>query len=148
SYQLIYILFSAIGIFVVSIFSYELISSMGMGKYASLVGGLIAGLSLALYPLFFSDTHTNLKDPAVASLFAGCVWAFWHWVKEGRRKWDLVFFGFFLCALGIKWNILFLPFILLPWLVSIRHTLEFKKWFHKKLLLHSFLFLLFSLFFL
>ncbi len=140
SYQLLYIFLSAVGIFIVTIFAYEL-----SGLW---IGGLVAGLSLGLFPLFFSDTHINLKDPAVAALFAGCIWSFWHLVQEGKKRWEIIFLTFFVFALGIKWNVVFLPFILLPWAFSIRKTLPYKKWLEKNFLIRLCSYIFFGILFL
>lgn len=119
SFQLIYILISALGVFIVSLFAREISGSQ--------LAGLVAGLSLALFPIFFAESHINMKDPAQAVFFMGSIWAFWHWVKSGNSGgWGGLglFGGFVALALGVKWNIIFLPFILLPWLILIR----FKAW--------------------
>ncbi len=116
SYNIPYLFISAFGVFIVSLFAFELTNSY----FASIV----AGLSLALFPLFFAEAHFNLKDPTQASFFAGSIWAFWHWVKSGKLGWFGVFGVFGGLALSVKWNIVFLPLIILPWLFLIR----FKNW--------------------
>lgn len=127
SYQLVNIFISAIGIFVVAAFAFDITRS----RFAALV----AGLSLGLFPFFFAESHFNMKDPLEASFFAGSIWAFWHWVRGDKfgRLGVLGWFGLFVLfvglALSVKWNIMFLPFIILPWLILIRKTEQFKKWF-------------------
>lgn len=116
SYSIPYLFISAIGVFIVSLFTFEITHSL----FAS----TIAGLSLALFPLFFAESHFNMKDPLQASFFAGAIWFFWHWVRENRVIWGIGFIGFIVLALAVKWNIAFLPFIILPWLFLIR----FKDW--------------------
>ncbi|MBI2020026.1 glycosyltransferase family 39 protein [Candidatus Daviesbacteria bacterium] len=121
SFQLFYIFISALGIFLVSLFTYQITNSY--------FAAFVAGLSLALYPLFITEAHVNMKDPLQATFFTGSIWSFWHWVKSSKFRWFLVFTAFVAGALGIKWNIIFLPFILIPWLFFIRKTAEFKAWF-------------------
>ncbi|MBI2039471.1 phospholipid carrier-dependent glycosyltransferase [Candidatus Microgenomates bacterium] len=135
SYQLIYILISALGVFLAALFTYEI-----SGSY---LASLAAGLSLAFHPFYFAESHINMKDPSQAVFFMGAIWAFYLWVKEGRSfdyaqdrsgRWGgLGRFGVFIIfvalALATKWNIVFLPFILIPWLFLIRKTEEFKAWF-------------------
>lgn len=116
TYQLVYLLISALGVFIVSSFAMQI--------SGSLVAGMIAGLSLSLYPLFLTESHMNLKDPAQAVFFTGAIWAFWNWVKLGRLRWFGGFVAFVALALAVKWNIVFLPLILLPWLFLIK----FKSW--------------------
>lgn len=115
------LLFSSIGIFIVAIFAYEITSSW--------LAALVAGVSLALFPFYFAESHLNIKDPVQASFFAGSIWAFWHWVKSNKLRWFGVFGVFVALALAVKWNIIFLPLMLLPWLFIIRKTEEFRKWF-------------------
>ncbi|MDP3973327.1 MAG: hypothetical protein Q8P92_00685 [Candidatus Daviesbacteria bacterium] len=145
SYQLIYLFFSALGVFIVSAFVFDITHSY--------LASIIGGLSLALFPMFFAEAHINSKDPIQASLFAGAVWSFWRWVRmgppAGGLKWFGMFMAFVALALAVKWNIVFLSLILLPWLILIRKSEEFKKWFKlRKLVLLSLLFLLFTFSFL
>lgn len=116
SYQLMYILIGTVAVFVVSAFAMDITGSR--------IAGIVAGLSLALFPIFFAETHFNMKDPMQASFFAGAVWSFWRWVRSNKLGWFGVFGGFIALAMGVKWNIIFLPAILLPWLILIK----FKQW--------------------
>ncbi len=119
SYKVAYVLLAAIGVFIVGAFTYELTGSIG--------AGIIAGLVLGLYPLFFGDAHINMKDPAEASFFAGAIWAFWHFVKDNNYKWFIAFWVFVALAFTTKWNVLFLPAILIPWLTLTRRKLVWSK---------------------
>lgn len=137
SYQLMYLLFSSIGIFIVSLFAFEIVNSSfsSSGKSYSYLAAAIAGFSLGLFPLFFGDSHFNTKDTMQASFFAGSIWAFWHVIKDNKKIYYFTFFAFIAAALGIKWNIIFIPFILIPWLFLIRKTAYFHNWFKIKDLL-------------
>ncbi len=134
SYQLFYLLISSIGVFVVGAFAFDLT--------ASWLAALVSCLCLALFPLFFAESHLNMKDPLQASLFAGSIWSFWHWVKSSKTRWLIIFGGFVIGAMGIKWNIIFLPLILIPWLLFISKTPEVKKWFTLKRIVLALIFLL------
>ncbi|MBI2039469.1 glycosyltransferase family 39 protein [Candidatus Microgenomates bacterium] len=116
SYQLVYILISSLGIFIVSLFTYEITHSF--------LASAVAGLSLGLFPIFFAESHINMKDPAQAVFFLGSIWAFWHWVRSRHLRWWGLFCLFVALALATKWNIVFLPLILIPWLILIK----FKDW--------------------
>lgn len=116
SYQLLYILIGTLGIFIVSAFALEITNSW--------VASLISALSLGLFPLFFSEIHFNMKDPLQAVFFSGAIWTFYKYIKNSSLRWFVIFVGFIILALGVKWNIIFLPAILLPWLFLIR----FKSW--------------------
>ena len=122
SYQIVSLLISSIGIFIVTLFAYDV-----TGSY---LAGFVAGISLAFFPIFFAESHINMKDSSQAVFFTGAIWAFWHWIKDGRLRRFGVFIMFVALALGVKWNIVFLPIILIPWLLTIRKTEEFKAWFN------------------
>lgn len=124
SYQLVYILFCALGIFFVTLFTWDLTHSY--------VGSVVAGLGLALYPLYFAEAHFNMKDPIAAAFFAGSMWTAWKWVKTNKNIWGLACVISVLLGVGVKWNVIFLPIILIPWLFFIRHTAQFQKWWNLK----------------
>lgn len=130
SYHIPYIFICALGIFIVALFTRDISGSW--------VASAVSGLSLALFPIFFGESHFNMKDPLIASLFAGSIWAFWHWVKSSQRRFAILFIIFVATSLTVKWNIVFLPFIVIPWLIAIRKTTEFKRWWKpKKLILYG-----------
>lgn len=134
SYQIVYCLISSIGVFLTTLFSFEIVFEVTKRKSTAFIGALVSGLALSMFPLFFSEAHFNMKDPLQASFLVGAVWSFWHYVKENRVKWFILLVIFTALCLGVKWNIIFLPIILGLWLVAIRNTAEFKKWFQLKLL--------------
>lgn len=78
---------------------------------------MVAAFSLAAYPLFFSESHFNIKDPILASYYGLALILLYFGVI--KKKWKLivlssVFAGF---ALGTKLNIVFAPLIAVPWLI-------------------------------
>ena len=124
SYHLFIIVTSFVAVLAVSLFAYE---SLG------LLGALVAGLSLVLYPLFFSEGHFNIKDPVEMSFFVMVIWTFWKSLQRWNWKW--LFLSLLSCglALGTKFNIVFLPFILLPYLL-VRFWQDVKRggdWFRR-----------------
>ena len=107
SYHLFNILAGTLLVVVVTLFAFE-----SFGLFAA----FISALSLALYPLFFSETHFNIKDPAEAAFFGLTLYAFYKAFNGWKWKWlvlSAVGFGF---GLGTKFNMLFLPLIALPYL--------------------------------
>lgn len=109
----------------------------------------VAGTALALYPLFFGESHLNIKDPPLVSFFGLTIIAFYFGIVKNR--WILIILSaiFGGLAMGIKFNIVFLPFIIGPWLpfYLITQLLKSKKfWLSKfihnnwKVLLSIFLF--------
>lgn len=79
--------------------------------------GIVAALSLGLYPLFFSESHFNIKDPVSAAFVSFTLYTFYKGVVKNSLKWMLASSIFAGLALGTKFNIFFAGFILLPWLV-------------------------------
>ena len=117
SYHLFTIFLSAI--LAASIFIF---TSRFYGKFA----GLVAVLSLSLFPLFFAESHFNIKDPVESSFYSLALFAFYIGVVKGKWKWIIisgVFAGF---ALGTKFNIIFASFSLAVWL-AIYHWRSIKR---------------------
>jgi len=120
SYHLFIILSATLLVFVVSAFAYQ--------TYGFFVA-LVSGISLSLYPLFFSESHFNIKDPPEAAFFGLTIWSFWVSLNRKSWRWLLLSVISFSLALGTKFNILFLPFIVLPYLLVryFEHITEFFK---------------------
>ncbi len=91
--------------------------------------GVISFLSLTLYPLFFSESHFNIKDPVETSFFAATIIFFYKGITGNSWKWIIIssiFSGF---ALATKFNILFSPLVVLPWLIIYKwKSLKYFKW--------------------
>lgn len=99
------------------------------GVYGKL-SGIITALSLALYPLFWSESHFNgEKDIPETVFWSLTLYATWRGVKEKNWKWVLASGAFFGLALGTKFNILFIPFVIIPWLVIAAPKILKHKWF-------------------
>lgn len=105
----------------------------------NLFAATVAYLSLVLYPLFFAESHFNVKDPAETAFITGTIFCFYKSLENFSIKWltlSLIFFGL---GLGTKFNILFIPFIIVPYLLirfgtnmnnllKIRFDKRFKKY--------------------
>ncbi|MBI2613547.1 MAG: glycosyltransferase family 39 protein [Candidatus Levybacteria bacterium] len=90
--------------------------------------GTIASLSIALYPLFYGEARFNIKDPIEASFFAFTLYFFYLGVEKARAKYFLISSIFCALAFGTKFNIIFLPFIIIPYLlVRFGFSFNFKK---------------------
>ena len=80
--------------------------------------GIIASLSLALYPLFWSESHFNTeKDIPEAVYWSFMLFCSWQGLHKRSIRWILASGVFFGLALGTKFNIVFSVFVLLPWLL-------------------------------
>lgn len=127
SYHIPFVAISAIGVFVVTLFVWQITNSA--------LTGMVSGMILAFFPIFFAESHFNLKDPLQASLYAGSIWAFWHWISTSKLRWFSLSLSFVVLTLSVKWNVVFLPFILLFWLFTVRKSPEFSRWFKPKRLI-------------
>ena len=107
-YHLYNVFVSAIAVLIVSVFAYK-----KYGVFASVVAGLV----FATYPLFFAESHFNIKDPPQTAFFTLAIFTFWMSLKKPDWRWLLVSALSCGLALGTKFNIVFLPFILGPYLV-------------------------------
>lgn len=93
-----------------------------VGKRYGIFAGLIASTSLALYPLFLGESHFNIKDPPEAVFYTLAAISFYEGIIRKKNNWIILSSLFFGCGLGTKFNILFLPFSLLPWLIFLIYT--------------------------
>jgi len=84
------------------------------GKFA----GLIAAITLSLYPLFWSESHfNNEKDIPETVFITFMLFSFYQGIIYKSWRWILAFGVFFGLALGTKFNVLFSIFIILPWFI-------------------------------
>ena len=116
SYHLFNVLASTLLVFIVVLFAKET-----YGTFAALV----AGLAVSTYPLFFAESHFNIKDPAQAAFYTLFIWSTWKLISQKKPLWILVSSLGFGLALGTKFNILFSPLIILPYLVLRYHKTLF-----------------------
>lgn len=81
--------------------------------------GLVAAISLILNPLFWSEMHFNSEKDIPEAIFWGfLLFSIWKWVTEKKWKWILISGVFFGLSLGTKLNVAFIPFVILPWLLT------------------------------
>ena len=89
-----------------------------VGSNFGLVAGIVSSLSLALYPLFWSESHfNNEKDIPETVFWSFMIFCFWKGFTAKKSWWILLSGLFFGLALGTKFNILFIPLVLAPWLL-------------------------------
>lgn len=82
------------------------------------IPALVAILSIVTYPIFLGESHFNVKDPPQASFFSIALILFWFGITKKKAS-SVVFSSLFAAfALGTKLNIVFAPFILVPWLLA------------------------------
>lgn len=84
------------------------------GKFA----GLIASISLSLFPLFWSESHFNTeKDIPETVYWSFLLFCVYKSIVKKKVSWMLLSGIFFGLALGTKFNILFTAFVILPWII-------------------------------
>lgn len=94
-----------------------------------IIPALVSSISLATYPLFFSESHFNIKDPPEAALFGLTLILFYFGIKKNNWKvliTSAMFAGF---ALGTKLNLVFSALIIGPWFlfVAYQEILKLKR---------------------
>ena len=108
SHHLFNILAGSLLVFVVISFA-----KLYIGSFAA----LISYLALVTYPLFWAESHFNIKDPPETAFFAAAIWTFINSLQKASLSWLIIFWIFLGFALGTKFNILFLSLILIPYLL-------------------------------
>lgn len=110
SYHFFEIVVASLGVGVVFAFVYE---SFG------LMSAFFSTLFFASFPLFWAESHFNIKDPIETSMIILTLYFLWKGFKD--KSTFLIFFSSIFAgfALGTKFNVIFLPFIVLPWLLFI-----------------------------
>lgn len=76
---------------------------------------VVSAVTLVTTPLFWAESHNNIKDIPQLAFFSLAIWAFWKGIIGKSKKWIIVSAFVAGCALGTKFNILFVPFIVVPW---------------------------------
>ncbi len=80
-----------------------------------LLGAAVTTLVLSTTPLFWAESHFNLKDVPEMTFFTLAIWQFYTGVTSKKKK-NIIFSALFAAfAFGTKLNIVFLPFIVGPW---------------------------------
>lgn len=127
SHHLFNILVSSLLVFVTTFFTF---------RYFGFFPSLITFLTLSTYPLFWAESHFNVKDPAEAAFFSTTLLCLILSLEKKSKFWLIVSAATFGLGLGTKFNILFLPFIILPYgLIAYRQKLkDFKKTYFLSLL--------------
>ncbi len=99
-----------------------------VSKLYGKIAGFVAALSLSFYPLFWAESHFNTeKDIPETVYWSFLLFAVWNGVTKRSWKWILTSGVFFGLALGTKFNIVFIPFVIIPWvLIVILHRKLFK----------------------
>lgn len=94
----------------------------GAKKYGKLAG-LVASLSLSLYPLFWAQTHFNTeKDIPELVFYSFFVFSIWKGVTAGKFRWVLLSGLFLGLGLGTKLNIIFSALVVIPWVLLFLKT--------------------------
>lgn len=90
-------------------------SSASYGKLA----GLVAVLSLATYPLFWSEAHFNIEKDIPETVFISfLLFSYWQAVRKHSVLWYFLAGLAFGLALGTKFNVFFSLFIIFPWFIG------------------------------
>ncbi len=93
------------------------------GTFAS----IIAVLTVYTYPLLFAEQHFNIKDPPMAAFFTLSLYLFYLALVRKRPLFLILSALVGGASFGTKFNFLFAPFILLPWIITTVQSVLNKK---------------------
>jgi len=108
SYHVFNIISSTLLVYVVTSFSLEFFGFMP---------SIFSFLALITYPLFFSESHFNIKDPVETAFFSATIFYFWKFWKTKKAIYSIPSFIFLLLAFGTKFNAFFIPIIFIIYLI-------------------------------
>lgn len=97
-------------------FLLALVVSLWVKQTYGIFASFIAVLIVYLFPLLFEEQHFNVKDPPMAAFFTIAIYLFWLSLSKKKTFYMIlsaIFAGF---SFSTKFNFIFAPFILLPWL--------------------------------
>ncbi|OGM30572.1 hypothetical protein A2630_02260 [Candidatus Woesebacteria bacterium RIFCSPHIGHO2_01_FULL_44_10] len=114
SYHLFEVFVSSLLVYLVYIFT---------AKHYGPFAGVVAALSVGLYPLFLGESHFNIKDPVETSFYAFTIYFFYLGLEKNKGRYFLVSSLFFALAFSTKFNILFLVPTILIYLIIRRPPL-------------------------
>lgn len=107
-----------------------------ISKYYGKLAGLIASLSLSLYPLFLGESHFNIKDVPETVFYSLTLISFYEGFVKKKVLCILLSSMFLAFAFATKFNALFIPFTVIPWSLiylftnkKIKQYLKFSLWF-------------------
>lgn len=91
---------------------------------------LVAALSLASYPVFWAESHNNIKDVPEAAFFSFAIFSFYEAVTTRKIKYTWLFALSCGLAFATKFNLLFLFPIVFLWLIVRYFASHGMRWFH------------------
>lgn len=142
----LYIIFST---FILSL-TVSVWTKQTFGTFAS----IIAVLTVYTFPLLFAEQHFNVKDPPMAAFFTLSLYFFYLALIKKRSLFLILSALAGGASFGTKFNFLFAPFILLPWIIiygkKLLDTKTIQSVINKKMLLSILLYpmIIFFVFFL
>lgn len=84
------------------------------GTFAS----IIAVLTIYTLPLLVGEQHFNIKDPPMAAFFTISIYFFWLAFVKDKSSYLILSALAGGASFGTKFNFVFAPFILLPWIIA------------------------------
>src|SRR3989344_436303 len=86
-------------------------------KYFGTFAGLIAAVSLSVFPLYWAELHYNIKDVPETVFYGISVFLFAEAIHTLRLRYLVAFSIVGAMAFATKFNILFSIFIFFPWII-------------------------------
>lgn len=108
SYKLFSLFVSSFSVFVVGLWA-----TIALGKAA----GFVSSLSLALYPFLIAERQINYKDPVASVFMLTAIFLFYMSIRNKKTIYLILSSLFIGLSLSSKFNIVFMPLVVFPWLV-------------------------------
>lgn len=87
-------------------------------KHFGNTAAIFSSLSLALFPVFWAESHNNIKDVPEAAFYSIAFFFFYEAILTRRKNYILAFGIFGAMAFATKFNFLFVVPTLLLWLIA------------------------------
>lgn len=104
---------------VLSTFMLAVIVASWVRKTNGFLASCIAVLVVYTYPLLAGEQHFNIKDPPMAAFFTASIYFFWRGINEVKVRYIFISAVMAGISMGVKFNFIFAPFIVAPWLLTV-----------------------------
>ena len=126
SYHLFEISVSSLLVFAIAIFIW---------KEYGLIESLVSSLVISTYPLFLGEQHFNIKDPIEAFFYTITLISVFKAVTRKKISWLIISILSFALGISVKFNIVFIIFPILGWLILYLKQNRDNRHFNKKFLI-------------
>lgn len=103
---------------ILTTFLLALVVSIWAKQTFGIFASIVAVLVVYTFPLLAGEQHFNVKDPPMAAFFSLSLYLFWLGFEKKKTKYLIMSALAGGASFGTKFNFIFAPFILLPWITA------------------------------